>query len=164
MIFIVHEYTLFTLVRRKSQFKNPEEIADEIVKCCPWYKQPDAVTLGKNNNLKLTGSITEMKRLTKGSIYPEEISRIEVAINQCLYSYLFPKPYHYGNPLEAVESYIQGTIKILTAITTTTKKTKYPENANPLIQNFLFTLHIKSNIIMCDKLRRITHGYKPCYR
>ena len=93
MLFIVHEYTLFTLVRRKSQFKNLVEVAIEIVTCCPWYKKPEAVTLGKNNNPKLTGSFTEMKRLTKWSFYPDEIPGIERAINGCIYTYLSPKPY-----------------------------------------------------------------------
>ena len=37
MLFIVHEYTLFTLVRRKTQFRDPLNIADEIKKACPWY-------------------------------------------------------------------------------------------------------------------------------
>ena len=108
MLFIVHEYTLFTLVRRKSQFRNLEEIADEIGKYCGWYEKPEAVTPGKNNNPKLTGSFTEMKRLTKGSFYPEDIPGIETAINRCIYSYLSPEPYGYGNPLEAVESYLKG--------------------------------------------------------
>ena len=108
VLFIIHEYTLFTLVRRKSQFKNPGEIVDEIMSFCPWYKKPDTVTFGKNNNLKLTGSLTEMKRLTKGLYSPDEINRIEWSINKCIYTYLSPEPYHYGNPFEAVESYVKG--------------------------------------------------------
>jgi len=108
MLFIVHEHTLFTLVRRKSQFKNLDEVAGEILHNCPWYKKPESVTLGKNNNPKLTGSFTEMKRLTKGWISPNDIPRIELAINKCIYTYLSPEPYGYGNPLEAVESYVKG--------------------------------------------------------
>jgi hypothetical protein len=34
MLFIVHEYTLFTLVRRKTQFHDPLHIAGEIIKAC----------------------------------------------------------------------------------------------------------------------------------
>jgi hypothetical protein len=40
MLMIVHEYTLFTLIRRKSQFKTPLDIAAEIKRCCPWIATP----------------------------------------------------------------------------------------------------------------------------
>jgi hypothetical protein len=33
MLLIVHEYTLFTLVRRKSEFKNIDAVAEEILNC-----------------------------------------------------------------------------------------------------------------------------------
>ena len=35
MLFIIHENTLFTLVRRKSQFRDPLAIANDILKTCP---------------------------------------------------------------------------------------------------------------------------------
>ncbi len=37
MLLIVHEYTLFTIVRRKSTFQNLESITADILKSCPWY-------------------------------------------------------------------------------------------------------------------------------
>ena len=61
MLFILHEHTLFTLLRRKSQFQDPLAIANDILKPCPWYRSPGTSSLGKNGNRKLTGSINEMK-------------------------------------------------------------------------------------------------------
>ena len=88
MLFIVHEYTLFTMVRRKSQFKDPLPILEEVLNLCPWYRGSKSFSLGKNGNRKLTGSINEMKRLTIGLYSPEQINAMEMAINQCLFSYL----------------------------------------------------------------------------
>ena len=39
MLLIVHEYTLFTIVRRKSMFQSLESITNDIVKSCPWYNR-----------------------------------------------------------------------------------------------------------------------------
>ena len=108
MLFIVHEYTLFTLVRRKSQFHNPESIAGYVMNACPWYKPPESFSLGKNGNRKLTGSINEMKRMTLGLYSPEQINAIEMSINQGLFSYLPTEQDGYSKPFEAVESYAKG--------------------------------------------------------
>ena len=43
VLFIVHKYTLFTLVRRKSQFRDSLAIANDVIKSCPWYRSPQAV-------------------------------------------------------------------------------------------------------------------------
>jgi len=108
MLFIVHEYTLFTLVRRKSQFRHSLNIAEEIILSCPWYRNTSEPTLGKNNNRRITGSINEMKRLTLGSYSPQQINALEMSINDGIYSYLSPDKKGYGKPFEAVESYIKG--------------------------------------------------------
>ncbi len=108
MLFIVHEYTLFTMVRRKSQFKNPLSIAKAILNSCPWYRGSKSFSLGKNGNRRLTGSINEMKRLTIGLYSPEQINTIEMAINQCLFTYLSADRNGYLTPFEAVERYVQG--------------------------------------------------------
>ena len=71
------EYTLFTLVRRKSMFRSPLDITGEILKTCSWYRYSGGPTLGKNNNPKLTGSINEMKRLIWGMYSPEQINAVE---------------------------------------------------------------------------------------
>ena len=108
MLLIVHEYTLFTLVRRKSQFRTPEDIREEIKISCPWYKTPEACSLGKNGNRKLTGSINEIKRLTDGLYSPEQINAMEMSINNCLFSYLSAGKNDFRTPFKAVESYVKG--------------------------------------------------------
>ena len=108
MLFIVHEYTLFTLVRRKSQFHDPLEIAKEVSFSCPWYRSPAAPSLGKNGNRKLTGSINEIKRMTVGLYSPDQINAMEMSINQGIYSYLSTGQRGYQEPFEAVESYVKG--------------------------------------------------------
>ena len=108
MLLIVHAYTLFTLVRRKSEFKTVESIGDEIRRCCSWYRYDGPVTVGKNSNRRLTGSITEIKRNTRGMYSPEQINAMEMQINRCLFSYLSKKPRDYGTPVEAVEKYARG--------------------------------------------------------
>ncbi len=108
MLLIVHVYTLFTLVRRKSDFKTLEGIGDEIRRCCPWYRHVGPVTVGKNSNRKLTGSMTEIRRNIWGLYSPERIHAMELHINKCLFSYLSKKPRDYGTPLEAVEKYARG--------------------------------------------------------
>ncbi len=113
MLFIVHEYTLFTLIRRKSQFRDLQAIANDIINSCPWYRSTKSLSLGKNGNRKLTGSINEMKRLTVGLYSPEQINAMEMSINQCLFSYLSAEKNGYSIPFEAVENYINGKISWL---------------------------------------------------
>ena len=108
MLFIVHEYTLFTLVRRKTQFRDPLHIASEIKRACPWYRCAGEPTLCKNGNRKITGSINEMKRMTWGLYTPEQVSALEMYINDGIYSYLSTDKYDYGKPFQAVESYVKG--------------------------------------------------------
>ena len=108
MLFIVHEYTLFTLVRRKSDFQDPQAIANDINNLCPWYKGKTSFSLGKNGNRKITGSINEMKRMTVGLYSAEQINAMEMALNQCLFSYLSAEKDDYSTPFEAVESYVKG--------------------------------------------------------
>jgi hypothetical protein len=108
MLLIVHEYTLFTLVRRKSQFRDPLAIADDILKTCPWYRSPTTPSLGKNGNRKLTGSINEMKRMTLGLYSAEQINAMEMSINQGLFSYISTGSEGYMKPFDAVESYVKG--------------------------------------------------------
>jgi hypothetical protein len=108
MLLIVHEYTLFTLVRRKSHFQDLQSIAKDIIRSSPWYNGETSFSLGKNGNRKLTGSITEIKRMIVGLYSAEQINAMEMAINQCLFSYLSAKRDRYLNPFDAVESYVKG--------------------------------------------------------
>ena len=108
MLFIVHEYTLFTLIRRKSQFRDLLAVANEVINSCPWYHGLKSFTLGKNGNRRLTGSINEIKRMTLGLFSPEQINTMEMAINQGLFSYLSVERKGYSTPFEAVKYYVKG--------------------------------------------------------
>ena len=108
VLFIVHEYTLFTLVRRKSQIRDLRMIADEVINACPWYRNIKTLTLGKNGNPRLTGSINEMKRMTLGLYSPEQINAMEMIINQGLFSYIAADREGYSTPFEAVNKYVKG--------------------------------------------------------
>ena len=82
---MVHEYTLFTIIRRKSTFQNLHNLTSKILKSCPWYQGPKSLSLGKNGNRQLSGSINEIKRITAGLYSPEQINAMEVSINQCIF-------------------------------------------------------------------------------
>lgn len=107
MLLIVHEYTLFTIIRRKSAFQNLHSVANEILKSSPWYHGSKSLLLGKNGNRQLNGSINEIKRITAGLYSPDQINAMELAINQCIFSYLSTEKRDYLSPFEAVESYVK---------------------------------------------------------
>jgi len=110
MLLVVHEQTLFTLVRRKSQFKTPEQFTDEIRLCCSWYRNKGETTFGRNSDRRLTGNTTEMKRMIRILDYsPERINGMEMAINQCPFSYLRNRETkRFNNPFDAVILYENG--------------------------------------------------------
>lgn len=108
VLLIVHEYTLFTLVRRKSNFKDINSLVKEIRKCCPWYRYVGNVLIGKNNNKKMIGNINEMKRASAGDYSSNFCAEIESIINENLYSNLSDKKYGYGTPKETVDKYTKG--------------------------------------------------------
>jgi hypothetical protein len=110
MLLIVHEYTLFTLVTRKSVFKNIDAVAEEILRCCPWYRYNGEISRGKNSNRRISGSINEIKRMLGFLDASEKINKIEMAINNILFSYLSPRKDDYKTPFDAVELYQQGKL------------------------------------------------------
>jgi len=105
MLLIVHELTLYTLIRRKSQFGSPLDIADEVLQCCPWFPRNVSPSLGKNGDRRIVGSINEMKRMMFGEYSPDDIAIVERSLNEGLYSYLSAEKHGYGRPVEAVEQY-----------------------------------------------------------
>jgi hypothetical protein len=52
-----------TLARRKSEFKNIDAVAEEILRYCPWYRYDGKISTGKNSNRRISGSINEIKRI-----------------------------------------------------------------------------------------------------
>lgn len=108
VLLIIHEYTLYTLVRRKAELPAIQSVMDEISRCCPWYEPQGALTVGKNLDKRLNGSINEMKRVTAGD-YSENFAReIQEGINTCPFSALSNRKYDYGTPMEALELYKKG--------------------------------------------------------
>jgi hypothetical protein len=108
VLFIIHEYTLYTLVRDKKELRKIEEVVDEIRRCCPWYWNDRPLAVGKNSDRKLNGSINEMKRITGGIYSCNSTEEMEERINTCLFSALSKEKYDYGTPIEAVEKYARG--------------------------------------------------------
>jgi hypothetical protein len=105
MLLIAHELTLYTIVRRKSQFRSPLDIADEVLQSCPWYPRDVSRSLGKNGDRRIVGSINEMKRMMFCEYSPNDVDIIEKSLNEGLYSYLSAEKYGYGSPVEAVNQY-----------------------------------------------------------
>lgn len=114
VVLFIHEYTLFTLVRRKTDFKTIKSVINEIMRCCPWYKHIGDITIGKNTDKKLNGNINEMKRSTAGDYSTNFCLEIESIINNCLFLNLSTEKYGYGTPIEAVEKYVNGHWQIKT--------------------------------------------------
>jgi hypothetical protein len=110
MLLIVHEYTLFTLVRRKSEFKAIGAVAEEILRCCAWYRYDEEISTGKNSDRRISGSINEMKRILEFLHTAEQINKMEMTINKTLFSYLSGKKDDYNTPFNAVELYQQGKL------------------------------------------------------
>ncbi|MBF0430765.1 MAG: hypothetical protein HQK83_05770 [Fibrobacteria bacterium] len=109
ILLIIHEYTLFTLVRMKKDFKNLKQVIEEIRCCCPWYRYVGQCVIGKNGDRRLSGSINEIKKRTwymEG--FPEDLPGLEQSINTSLFSSLSPKKNDYGTPFETMALYKQG--------------------------------------------------------
>ena len=104
---IVHEKTLFTLVRRKADIKTVDAIAKEIERHCPWYAFPVEVSLGRNSDRRLSGSITEMRKFAWHMTSFDELPQLEYQINHGLFSYLAESKYGYGKPIDALAKYRQ---------------------------------------------------------
>ncbi len=107
VLLIVHEKTLFTLVRRKAEFKTVETITKEIEHHCPWYPFPAEISLGRNSDRRLSGSITEMRKFTWNMTSLDELPQLENQINHGLFSFLAESKYDYGKPIDALSRYRQ---------------------------------------------------------
>ena len=108
VIWIIHEYTLFTLVRNKKDFRTIQDIADEIIRCCSWYNYTGILDIGKNTDKKLNGNINEMKRITADHYSSSYLAEIQNRINTGIYSKLSTGKYSHVMPSEAVALYKKG--------------------------------------------------------
>jgi len=106
---IAHERTLHTLVRPRTELRGIEAIADEIVRCFPWYRPfAGANSIGRNSDKRLTGTFTEMKRAATFYQFPDQRLHLEQALNDNLYTYLAVGSETYGTPHEALARYLQS--------------------------------------------------------
>ncbi len=65
-ILVVHEKTLYTFLLRSPEVKTIEELIKQIMDKYSWYSyDPENIFVGKGENRKVTGSITDMKNLIK---------------------------------------------------------------------------------------------------
>ncbi len=108
MLLLIHEYTLFTLVRKKIHFETIFDVASEIRLCCSWYKYQGPADAGRNTDRRLVGSINVVKIATLFYDSPKNINSIEMSINNNFYTFLGNKKGDYGVPFEAVDKYVNG--------------------------------------------------------
>ncbi len=65
-LLVVHEKTLYTFLLRSPEVKTIEELIKQIREKCSWYDyDPENIFVGKGENKKVTGSITDTKKLIK---------------------------------------------------------------------------------------------------
>ena len=65
-LLVVHEKTLYTFLLRSPEVKNIKELIKQIREKCSWYDyDPNNIFIGKGENKKVTGSITDSKKLIK---------------------------------------------------------------------------------------------------
>lgn len=108
ILLIVHETTLATLVRRKTDFKTLESIAQEIQRSAPWYKNTDTSSYGRNSNRSLNGTLTDMKNMSSYRSSIDEIEQLEEELNRCPFSYLSEKKNSLGLSRDALAQYLES--------------------------------------------------------
>lgn len=86
-LLIVHEGTLSTNLLRAIDFHSFQAVADFIVELNPWYRY-NGISVGKNENRKVTGAINDMKRTIPYYQDREDYLAIEKRFNQTPWSAL----------------------------------------------------------------------------
>jgi len=93
LVLIVHQETLFTLLRWASAVKTLAQVAAEIA-AVQHGRMPAVTPLYKNGNRRVTGSITDMKFMMRCHAQFDDLAKIEDRINGSLFSVLgtdFPR-------------------------------------------------------------------------
>jgi hypothetical protein len=85
LVLIVHQDTLFTLLRPASLVKTVEQVAAEVA-CVQPHHVPAVTPLYRNGNRRVTGSITDMKHLIRVWLEFDELAVVEDKINDCPFS------------------------------------------------------------------------------
>jgi len=85
LVLIVHQDSLFTLLRPFAEVKSLEHLGAEIARVWPGYRL-DATAICRNGNRRVTGSITDMKHLIRVHVRFDDLSVVEEKINDCPFS------------------------------------------------------------------------------
>jgi len=89
MLLFVHTQTMYTFIRKKKDFKNLDQIKNEILDYFPEYEiNPDLEFVGRDQNRSLNGSITDIKRMLSYTDDFESIEEMESFMNETPFSYL----------------------------------------------------------------------------
>jgi hypothetical protein len=85
LVMIVHQDTLFTLLRPASEVKSLARVAEEISRVRPG-EPVDPASVCRNGNRRVTGTITDMKRMIRVWVRHWELSVVEEKINDTPFS------------------------------------------------------------------------------
>ena len=105
---VVHEKTLYTFILRSPEVKTIDDLIQQIREKCSWYDfDPENIFIGKGENKKVTGSITDSKKLIKYWQWDElSIEKMLDLINDTPFSML-----GMNDPYSAVTSYMKEKAK-----------------------------------------------------
>jgi len=83
---IVHQDSLFTLVRMAAELKTMGDVEHEIAQV---WSPFESVAIVRNGNRRVTGSITDMKHMSRiHYAHGDSLRDIENRLNDCPFSYI----------------------------------------------------------------------------
>ncbi len=107
-LLVVHEKTLYTFILRSPEVKTIDDLIQQIREKCSWYDyDPENIFIGKGENKKVTGSITDSKKLIKYWQWDElSIEKMLDLINDTPFSML-----GMNDPYASVTNYMKEKVK-----------------------------------------------------
>ena len=95
LLLCTHQDSLYTLIRSAARIKSLDKLAKLIHHAIPSATFSDPLSLHKNGNTRVTGSMTDMKNMIRHWLYVEHtnIPTIQAMINDCPFSAInYDKP------------------------------------------------------------------------
>lgn len=86
LVLLVHQDSLFTLVRQAKEVKSLDSAARTVARVWPEIEQEDRTAVFKNGNRRVTGSINDMKHMIRVWTRFEPLPRVEFKINDTPFS------------------------------------------------------------------------------
>ena len=86
LVLIVHQDSLFTLIRQSRDVKTIDDVAREIARVWPMPDPVESTIVSRNTNRHVTGSITDMKHLIRVWAKFEALPKVEAMINDTPFS------------------------------------------------------------------------------